>query len=360
MRKYLNNVVHTVFVMLGPKCNLRCRYCLQRPLREDRERETVDPEVIDFIRDIARNQAVPLTVHFYGGEPLMYQNEMREILEALRDEPNVAFSMISNGMLLTDELVDYLNGLGVRCAVSWDGPHTKAVRGVDVFADPVHRKRVLRLRSLGLSAVVSSFCYPLETLDALIPLDQEYQAATGESLFLTFDEIMDTGLADRSLLDVDCDRIYHEMSSIAAETEKMLHGGACNPWRAHFGRHYLDRLRGGVEGRSSFQRGICACGNGYSVLNVDLRGNLYRCHNTDTVVGTLRDSYRHYLSNVVLHDPTREYAARCEACPVVGICNGGCPLIGQDVREAYYCKLKQAMFLPFVELAFRLGGESAA
>ena len=49
MRNYLNNAVHTVFVMLGPKCNLRCRYCLQSPLRADREREAVDPEVLESV-----------------------------------------------------------------------------------------------------------------------------------------------------------------------------------------------------------------------------------------------------------------------------------------------------------------------
>ena len=91
MRNYLNNAVHTVFVMLGPKCNLRCRYCLQSPLRADREREAVDPEVLEFIRDIARNQCEPVSVHFYGGEPLMYQREVREIIEALDEEPNIRF-----------------------------------------------------------------------------------------------------------------------------------------------------------------------------------------------------------------------------------------------------------------------------
>ena len=67
MRNFLNPVVHTVFVMLGPRCNLKCRYCLQRPLREDRERDALNPEVIEFIRDIARNQVEPVTAHFYGG-----------------------------------------------------------------------------------------------------------------------------------------------------------------------------------------------------------------------------------------------------------------------------------------------------
>ena len=234
------------------------------------------------------------------------------------------------------------------------------MRGVDVFADPERRKRILGLRGLSLSSVISAYNYPLETLDALADLDREHQSLTGESLFVFFDEIMDTGLADRTLLAIDCDRVYREMSTVAAETEKALRGEGGNPWYANLGRRYVDRLQSGVEGRESFLRGTCACGNGYSVLNVDLRGKLYRCHNTDTVLGTIHDSYGQYLSNAVLHDPTRENAVRCEACPVVSICNAGCPLIGQEVRDAYYCRLKKAMFLPFVELVVRLSEEGGA
>ena len=360
MRKYHEQIIDTVFVMLGPKCNLRCRYCLQQPLRSDRDREEIDPEVIEFIRDIARNQSVPVTVHFYGGEPLMYKQEMREIIEALHTEPNTHLSMISNGMLLTDELVEYLNARDVYCSISWDGPGTCDVRGVDVFAEEQRRSRALSLKHLRLSSVVSAYNYPLETLDAFIDLDQEYQQRSGQSLFLGFDEIMDTGLADRTLLDIDFDRVYRDMSVIAAETGKMLRGETCNPWYAHLGRQYINRMKNNVDGNRSFLRGTCACGNGYSVLNMDLRGNLYRCHNADTVVGSIRDSYGQYLSNVVLHDPTRENTEHCAACPVVSLCDGGCPLLGQDIRNAYYCNLKKAMFLPFVELVIRLKEEDGA
>lgn len=360
MRKYHENIIDTVFVMLGPKCNLRCRYCLQQPLRADREREEIDPEVIEFIRDIARNQSVPVTVHFYGGEPLVYQQQMREIIEPLRDETNIRLSMISNGILLTDELVEYLNEEDVYCSISWDGPGTCNVRGVDVFAEQKHRSRALNLKHLRISSVISAYNYPLETPDAFVDLDQEYHQRIGQSLFLGFDEIMDTGLADRTLLEIDFDRVYREMCVIAAETEKMLRGDACNPWYAHLGRQYLSRMKNNVEGNSSFLRGTCACGNGYSVLNMDLRGNLYRCHNADVVIGSIHDTYSQYLSNVVLHDTTRENTEHCASCPVVSLCDGGCPLLGQDVRDAYYCKLKKAMFLPFVELVVRLNEENTS
>ena len=96
------------------------------------------------------------------------------------------------------------------------------------------------------------------------------------------------------------------------------------------------------------------------MLNVDLRGKLYRCHNTDTVLGTIHDSYGQYLSNAVLHDPTRENAVRCEACPVVSICNAGCPSSGKKSATPIIAGSKKPCSFPSVELVVRLSEEGGA
>lgn len=358
MRRFLNNVTHTVFLMLGPRCNLRCRYCLQQPLRRDREPEAPHPDVIAFLKELAAEQEQPFTVQFYGGEPLMYPEQMRAVADALEGKPGIRFSMISNGLLIDEATAAWLDAHDFGVGVSWDGPRTAEVRGVDVFADPERRARILSLANLSLSSVVSARNYPLETMDALPELDREREARAGKSLMVNFDEIMDTGLGDCGLLNVDCGRVRMEMEMVAAETEKLLAGRPCNPWYGHLGRRYLDRLKKGVEGRETYRRGACACGNGRFVLNLDLQGNLYRCHNSDQRLGSIRDDYHHYLENVMLHDPMREYSAACLECPVAGMCGGGCPLLGPDVRANGYCDLKKAMFLPFVALALRLGGGS--
>lgn len=355
MRKFLNPEVHTVFLMLGPRCNLRCRYCLQQPLRADREPEDVSPDVIACLQDLAANQATPLTVHFYGGEPLMYREHMKAAVAALAETPNIRFSLISNGTLMDRETVDWLNRFDFQCAVSWDGPNSLQTRGVNVFDDPERRARILDLKHLMVSSVISAYSYPRETLDALPDLDREHEERTGENLFVHFDEIMDTGLRDRSLLAVDLDRVRDDMRAVADETGKMLAGEPCNPWYGNLGQQYLGRLKQGIDGRTSFRRGACACGNGYDVLNMDVRGRLYRCHNTDTVLGTIHDAYSRYLSDIILHDPTRDRSAECEHCSVVSLCDCGCPLIEPDVRAAGYCDLKRAVFEPFVELVASLG-----
>ena len=360
---FLHYCVDTVFVMLGPKCNFSCKYCLQQPLMADGNEACstqAHPDAANFLLDLAARQEGRLGIHFYGGEPFLYQKAMRGIVATLRGEPNVFFSAITNGSLIDRETAAWCNDAGMGVTVSWDGPGTVQTRGRDVFADAALRENLFRIRKLGVSGVVSACAYPLETVDAFACLDREYHALHGYNLSLNLDEIMDTGLADTRLLDVDAARVREDMETIAGEYENKLRGEPHNLWRANVGRAYVDMLRNNIRGAQSFARSVCACGNGTTTLNMDMQGNLYFCHNTHTVVGTVRDSFGPYLRRVMQHDPTRENSRVCKDCPVVALCACGCPLIGPDVRAATYCKLKRAMLQPFVDLVLRLGaGESA-
>lgn len=357
MRQFLRHVVHTVFVMLGPDCNLRCRYCLQKPLQNGNKRIEGEEDITTFLRDLAVSQEERLTMHFYGGEPLLFRNPIAGLVEGLRGEPNIAFSMISNGTLMDAATADWCNDLGMHVAVSWDGPNTAAVRGVDVFADRISRNSLLKLNNLGMSAVVSAYNYPLETIDAYAEIDREYHTLHGYNTSFNFDELMDTGLEDRSLFAIDLDRVRRDMEIVARECEKALRGEEHDPWRANVGRGYVDRIRNTVRGVTTLERGTCACGNGISVLNLDMSGNLYRCHNTDTPIGTIRDGFARYMNHLMLLDPTRENSRLCKDCSVAAICNCGCPLIGTEARAESYCPLKKAMFQPVVDMVLRFGHE---
>jgi uncharacterized protein len=166
---------------------------------------------------------------------------------------------------------------------------------------------------------------------------------------LNFDEIMDTGLADRELLKVNCDKLYDEMCTIVAEYAKWVAGEEHDPYFRHFAEIYVRRVRGAVRGRTSLRLPYARCGNGFSVLNLDLSGNLYKCHNMDQVVGTIRDGFWRVLGQSIAADPTWAYGSVCEECPVVSLCGCGCPLIGPSERRDSYCRVKLAMYLPVIE-----------
>jgi uncharacterized protein len=114
-------------------CNLRCRYCwnkagvysgsLKRPKKMN---FGVAARAVDLLIKESKG-AKDLVVDFYGGEPLMNFNLIRNTIEycrKIRDAKkiNFRFLLATNGTLLSKDKADFLIKNGVDVAVSIDGP----------------------------------------------------------------------------------------------------------------------------------------------------------------------------------------------------------------------------------------------
>lgn len=359
-RKFLPITVTHIFVMLGSGCNFHCRYCLQQDTMKGKTLPTVvNEDVIHFIAETAvDNGNSPLTVQFYGGEPLLYFQQLKKIVGFTSYVKNINYRVITNGSLITQEMVDFFNEHNIGVAVSWDGVGTASVRDFDVFQREDTKKLLFGLNHLAVSSVISSEVYPLELLKGVQALSEEYAAARNEDTYisLSVDQIFDSGVEDKSLFNIDYVRVFNEMTDICnryvlhMKGEKREDG---TPWISLAEDFYVSYLRNSVKMNTdpnsySLKHSICCCGNGYHVLNVDLAGNLYACHNTCEPVGTIYDPYFKYLEEIIRTDTSKENYKVCKDCPVLTICNSGCKLIGQEVRRTTYCNLKIAMFAPFI------------
>ena len=92
------------------------------------------------------------------------------------------------------------------------------------------------------------------------------------------------------------------------------------------------------------------CCNGTSILNIDLEGNLYSCHNCDTKLGNIYSDYKIIIDELIKNDNTKYYYKKfCRDCFVYPICQGGCKLIEEKARKESYCKLRRAIFTPIIE-----------
>jgi uncharacterized protein len=127
----------------------------------------------------------------------------------------MTFGIITNGRALTDEMVRFFNARNFTVCVSWDGPHVKETRGYDVFSVPEIRERILALGHLCLSAVLSAKAYPREVLQAFQQISEEYSAIHGYQIAVNLDEIMDTGLPKKNLLDYRLRTGKREMTAMA-------------------------------------------------------------------------------------------------------------------------------------------------
>ena len=98
-----------LLLKLGTKCNLSCPHCHQ-VMKSFSEH----PRLIEWIKEqgFAR-------ITFSGGEPLMYFDTIKRIMEAVGKK--TLYRMMSNGTLLTKEIAEFFDGYRVSYAVSYDG-----------------------------------------------------------------------------------------------------------------------------------------------------------------------------------------------------------------------------------------------
>lgn len=129
--KYYNNKARfasdyfclTIAPTLG--CNFDCPYCFEDK-RNGVMSEDVQNALIRFVENKIKNGVKMLEITWYGGEPLMCFDIIRTLasqITAIADSYNVKcrMGMISNGYLLNEEVVDFLEKYNVSFQITIDG-----------------------------------------------------------------------------------------------------------------------------------------------------------------------------------------------------------------------------------------------
>lgn len=124
--------VDTVLLKVASRCNLDCSYCYVYHMGDDAWRDqpklmshAVVEAVASRLGAQYRKQQTPFSVVMHGGEPLMLGGKrLHAICDALRAElPHpCGLHIQTNGVLLTDDLIDILVAYDVGVSISIDGP----------------------------------------------------------------------------------------------------------------------------------------------------------------------------------------------------------------------------------------------
>jgi len=108
-----------VTVFLSEKCNLNCSYCNQDKMSKD----VIDPQL--FLNEYRRvRKSFPdelIQIDFFGGEPLLFMDLIRTIISETENDGNIQYGMPTNGLLLTEEILEYLIEKKVNVSLSFDG-----------------------------------------------------------------------------------------------------------------------------------------------------------------------------------------------------------------------------------------------
>lgn len=313
-------------------CNLRCKYCFASTGDFGKGRKLLDEATgkmaIDFLLEHS-NGRKNLELDFFGGEPLMNMEVVKSVVEYARSKEkeynkNFRFTITTNGVLLNDENILFINKEMSNVVLSIDGrPEVNdnmrpAINGKGSYEVilPKYQKLVAERLKGEKDQYYVRGTFTKHNLDFSNDVISLVNAG--------FDQIsVEPVVADEkqpyALSEQDLPRIYEEYEKLARYIiEKKKSGQGFNFF--HFmldldqGPCAIKRLRG------------CGCGNEYVAVTPD--GDIYPCHQfvgmEEWKMGSLYDnSFNTVMKDEFAHANVYNKKA-CVDCWAKFYCSGGC------------------------------------
>jgi uncharacterized protein len=322
-------------IQLGLSCNYSCDYCSQKFV--ERAVETNKKDIDAFLEklDVLEfNEEAGLRIEFWGGEPLVYWKTLKPLAEALLDrfsswkrKPN--FSIITNGSILNDDIIDWLMKYNFTVSISHDGPG-QSVRGPDPFDDPATKKTILGFYRM-MTRLKKGFSFN----SMLNARNQSRKAIYEWFVNLTGDPKIQLG--EGTIVDsYDADGMQNSL-----QTKQEHFQFRRTAFSDIFSTQGQIGFYGILAKIDNFTQSILThadskylgqkCGmDDESTLAVDLRGNVLTCQNVSSLevskngeshLGGNLDDYDNVALKTSTHWSNR---AECPKCPVLHLCKGAC------------------------------------
>lgn len=327
--KKRSTVVKALCLHIAHDCNLACRYCFAEEGEYKGDRSLMSAEVgkksLDFLVENSGNR-VNLEVDFFGGEPLMNFDVVKEIVaygRSLEKEHNkkFRFTLTTNGMLLNDEIMEFANKEMSNVVLSIDGrkeihdlmrPTPNGKGSYDIILPKFQKFAKLR----GDKSYYVRGTFTRNNLDFC--KDVLHMADLG------FDEIsIEPVVAEEeapyAIKEEDLPKIFEQYDLLAKEMIKREKEG-----RGFTFFHYMIDLTGGP----CVAKRLSGCGSGTEYLAVTPWGDLYPCHQFVGEDGFLLGNVYDGIQKQALVDEfkgcnvyTKE---KCKDCFARFYCSGGC------------------------------------
>lgn len=351
--KKRKTVVKALCLHIAHDCNLACRYCFaDEGEYHGQKRELMSLEVgkkaIDFLIENSGNR-VNLEVDFFGGEPLMNFDVVKEIVAYGRSKEkahnkNFRFTLTTNGVLLNDDVIEFCNKEISNVVLSLDGRKcvhdsmrpTRNGRGSYDIIVPKFKEFVEKRGDKSYYVRGTFTRHNLDfTEDFKLMADLGFKEISIEPVVAAED-------ADYAIREEDIDTICKEYDKLALDIIERHKAGKPVTFF-----HYMMDLNGGP----CVYKRLSGCGSGTEYLAVTPTGELYPCHQfvgiDDFAMGSVFDGIRRddivdefKLCNVYAKDKCRDCFARF-------YCSGGCAANSYqfhgNILDAYDigCKLQQ-------------------
>lgn len=323
------NVIKALCLHVAHTCNLNCSYCFASQGKYHGERALMSFEVgkraIDFLIENSGERR-NLEVDFFGGEPLMNWDVVKQIVEYARSVEkkygkNFRFTLTTNGVLIDDDVIDFSNREMSNVVLSLDGrKEIHDATRVDYAGNGSYDRIVPKFQKLVASRggknyyMRGTFTHrnPDFTNDVFHMADLGFTELSMEPVVCAPDDPM-------ALTPEDIETVKEQYEILAKEMLKREREG-----RGFTFYHYMIDL---TAGPCIYKR-ISGCGSGTEYMAVTPWGDLYPCHQfVGEEAYKLGDIWQG-VTNDALRDDFRccnAYARpECKDCWAKLYCSGGC------------------------------------
>lgn len=316
-RKDANSSTYQLVINPTQDCIFRCWYCYET----HRESKMSDATIANIkklvIKTLDRNDIDRIMLGWFGGEPLMYFDEIVHPLsvfiknEAEKRSKSFSCNMTTNGFLLTKEVVRKCNQINLNLLqITLDGDENSHNKTRNRNGEPSFRKIVDNCIEYCSYSPDNRLALRINYTDKIIQTDfAKVLAVIPENV--------------RSQMKVMFQRVWQTYERKVEKTPPGLLNNAENLKNMNFGYNY--------EKDFSFVEGCLCYADRNNYVNLNFDGKAYKCtagdYNSSNALGYLNDD-----GDIIWEDETmKEFCSKpyiedtkCMECHLLPICGGPC------------------------------------
>ncbi|PHV71641.1 thioether cross-link-forming SCIFF peptide maturase [Sporanaerobium hydrogeniformans] len=322
-------VVKALCLHVAHDCNLACQYCFAGEGEYHGERGMMSFEVgknaIDFIIQNSKHRK-NIEIDFFGGEPLMNFEVVKQIVEYARSREaesgkTFRFTMTTNGVLLNDEIIDYLNANMYNVVLSLDGrpevndrmrPTCNGKGSYEVIL-PKFKKLVEKRQ--GKQYYVRG-TFTRHNLDFAEDVKHIHEAGFDE---VSVEPVVAPTTMNYALQQEDVSQLCKEYETLAKHMVKLTKQGK----GFNFFHFMID-----LEGGPCVHKRLAGCGSGTEYLAVTPDGDLYPCHQfvglPEFKMGDVKQGITNLEKRAEFEKCNVYSKEMCKSCWAKFQCSGGC------------------------------------
>ena len=329
LKKKTAGVIKALCLHVAHTCNLNCSYCFASQGKYHGERAVMSLEVgkraLDFLVENSGTRR-NLEVDFFGGEPLMNFDVVKELVAYARSierekGKNFRFTLTTNGLGINDDVIEFANRECANVVLSLDGRREVHDRYRVDYAGKGSWDRIVPKFQKLVEAREGKNYYMRGTFTHANP---DFLEDIKEMLKLGFTELsMEPVVAapgdPSELTEEDLPIVLEQYEKLAQLMIERRRAG--KPFTFY---HYMIDLSGGP----CIYKRISGCGSGTEYMAVTPWGDLYPCHQfvgeERFCLGNIWDGVKNTAVQTEFADCNVYARPDCADCWAKLYCSGGC------------------------------------